>query len=155
MPGLARILLDKEPTIVNKPLQRVCRIATWLVCATFACRALTPIGYMPASATEGGPFILCPSGSQAELVQYLESRRANTAHAGHHHHGDGADHERHGDGSECPIGASFATAVPTALPALDTLLPEAEAPVLPVVAPTVSVAETRYHSRAPPSRRSA
>jgi hypothetical protein len=28
-------------------------------------------------------------------------------------------------------------------------------PALPVAAPTVSTAETRYHSRAPPSRRSA
>jgi len=140
---------------VNKPLQRVCRIATWLVWATFACRAFTPLGYMPASAAEGGPFILCPSGSQAELVQFLESRRADAAHAGHHHHADGADHEKHGDGSECPIGASFATAVPTTLPTLDTLLPQAEVPALPVAAPTVSAAETRYHSRAPPSRRSA
>ena len=155
LPGLARIFPDKESTIVNKPLQRVCRITAWLVWAAFACRALTPLGYMPASATEGGPFILCPSGSQAELVQYLESRRANTAHPGHHHHGGGADHERHADGSECPIGASFATAVPATLPALDTLLPETEAPVLPVVAPTVSVTKTRYQSRAPPSRRSA
>ena len=140
---------------MTKPLQRVCRIATWLVLATFACRAFTPIGYMPAPATQGGPFILCPSGSQAELVQYFEARRADSGHAGHHHHGGGADHEQHGDGSECPIGASFATAVPATLPALDTLLPQAEAPLLPVVAPTVSEAETRYHSRAPPSRRSA
>ena len=140
---------------MTRPLQRVSRIATLLVWATFACRALTPLGYMPASAAEGGPFILCPSGTQAELVQYLASMRATAAHPGHHHHGSGADHERHGDGSECPIGASFATAVPTTPAALDAFLPEAAAPVLPVVAPTVSVTETRYHSRAPPSRRSA
>lgn len=154
-PVIARIFLDREPTIVTRPLQRICRIATWLVWATFACRALTPLGYMPAAAAEGGPFILCPSGSQAELVQYLESRRTNAGHAGHHHHGGGADHERHGDGSECPIGASFAAAVPTTLAAIDTLAPRAEAPLLPVVAPIVSAAQTRYHSRAPPSRRSA
>jgi hypothetical protein len=140
---------------MNKPLQRVCRVAAWLVWATFACRALTPLGYMPASITDGGPFVLCPGGAQAELVQYFDSKHGHHAHGGHHHDAGGSSHDQHRDGSECPIGASFATAIPATLLEFAVLQPQAAQPVLLTDAPAVSAPETRYQSRAPPSRRSA
>ena len=64
---------------MNRPLQRMTRVASLLVWATFACRALTPLGYMPASLDDGGPYILCPGGWQAELVQYLDTGRGDPA----------------------------------------------------------------------------
>lgn len=140
---------------MNRPLQRVCRIVTWLAWAGFACRALTPLGYMPAAVGDGSPFILCPSGSQAELVQFFDSRREHAHHGGHHHGAGDVNHDQHRDGSECPIGASFATAIPAALLDLDTLSPPVAPLALPVDAPVTTAAASRYHSRAPPSRRSA
>jgi len=123
------------------------------VWATFACRALIPLGYMPASVEDGGPFILCPAGLQAELVQYLDSKRRPVQHDEHHHDAD--RHDQHQAESGCPIGASFASAIPVAPLILDTPLQ----PVAPLVertdAPIVSTPETRYYSRAPPSNRSA
>lgn len=141
--------------IMNRPLQRVCRITAFLVWASFACRALTPLGYMPAAFAEGGPFMLCPSGSQAALVQYFESRHGNAHHGGHHHGAGDANHDQHRDGSECPIGASFAAAVPVTLLALEASPPPASPPALSADAPVATVPASRYHSRAPPSRRSA
>ena len=140
---------------MNKRLQRVCRIATWLAWTAFACRALTPLGYMPAPVGEGGPFMLCPSGAQAELVQFFDTRRDHADHGGHHHGAGDANHEQHRDGSECPIGASFAAAIPVTLLDLDTPAPTVTLPALPAAAPVAAAPAARYHSRAPPSRRSA
>jgi hypothetical protein len=140
---------------VNKRLQRVCRIATWLAWTAFACRALTPLGYMPAAIGEGGPFMLCPSGSQAELVQFFDSRRDHAHHGGHYHGAGDANHEQHRDGSECPIGASFAAAIPITLLDLDTPATLVTPPALPADTPVAAAPVARYHARAPPSRRSA
>lgn len=140
---------------MSKLQQRVCRIATLLAWTAFACRAVTPLGYMPAAIGDGGPFILCPSGSQAEIVQFLDASRGQSHHAGHHHDAAGGDHDQHSDGSECPIGASFATAIPATLLDLDTPAPPVTQPASTVDAPAAAIAAPRYHSRAPPSRRSA
>lgn len=151
---------------MNRRVQRVCRIATWLAWAAFACRALTPLGYMPATIGDGGPFALCPSGSQAELVQYLQSRSGHAHHADNNHgashgashgagHGSGdASHDQHQDGSGCPIGASFAVAVPVTLLDLYIPAPTVTPSALPVDAPVATAPALRYLSRAPPFRRS-
>jgi hypothetical protein len=110
---------------------------------------------MPAAIGEGGPFTLCPSGSQAELVQFFDSGRDHAHHGGHHHGAGDANHEQHRDGSDCPIGASFAAAIPVSLLDLDTSAPPVAPPALPSVAPIAAAPAARYHSRAPPSRRSA
>ena len=141
---------------MNRPLQRMSRIASLLVWAMFACRALTPLGYMPASFDEGGPYILCAGGWQAELVQYLDTRRGNQHHGKHQHHGQGASyHDQHAAGAECPIGAGFVAALPVTLQ-LEVALPPPAAPAAePTTTPTISAPYDRYHSRAPPARRSA
>lgn len=138
---------------MNKPLQHLSHVATWMAWATFACRAVMPGGYMPAAVGEGGPFILCPAGSQAELVQYFDARRGH--HPEHHHAGHTADHERHADGFECPIGASFAVAVPVTIPSTAAEPPPSTPPVTGTESPAVTAPSYRYHSRAPPAHRSA
>lgn len=136
---------------MKRPLQRMSRIASMLVWATFACRALTPLGYMPASIDEGGPYILCAGGWQAELVRYFDARRGDSHHGAHHH--GAVDHDRHGSGAECPIGASFAAVIPVALQFQVALPPPVAPAAEPTRAPAVSAPYKRYHSRAPPARR--
>lgn len=140
---------------MNRPLQRMSRIASLLVWATFACRALTPLGYMPASFDEGGPYVLCAGGWQAEIVRYLDARRDSHHHGAHHDGQDPSVHDQHGAGAECPIGAGFAAALPDTLQ-FDVAPPPPAAPQAePASAPGVSAPYYRYHSRAPPTRRSA
>jgi len=142
----------KRPTM-NSSLHRLFRIATWLVWATFACRVLTPVGYMPAAIADGGPFILCPGGTQAELVSYLAGARGHAHHAGHHGTQDAAEHDRHGEGADCPLGASFAPAAPTEFQPAAAIDTAAILSVRPVVAAFSTAHTPRYHSRAPPVRR--
>lgn len=84
--------------------------------AAFAVRALIPLGFMPVSAS---PLTLeiCPDGLPAALL----------GHAGHHHHGNGADHNQHGHGDHCLFGGAGAAPL-AASAALGTVLLAQAAP---------------------------
>jgi len=129
------------------------RIATWLAWASFALRVLVPVGYMPAAISDGGPFILCPGGYQAELLQYLGTSGAHdhgtAAHAGHASAGQGS----HAEGSDCSIGATFAAVAPAASTPVVAPAPQAPRPFARLQVATVSEPDQRYHSRAPPISR--
>jgi hypothetical protein len=139
--------------MMRRRLNKLTRIATWLAWASFALRVLVPVGYMPAAIADGGPFVLCPGGYQAELLQYLGSSAAHdhgaAAHAGH----ASAEHGSHAEGSDCSIGATFAAVAPTASPPVVAPAPRVTRPVTLIEAAASSVPDQRYHSRAPPLSR--
>ncbi|MDH4108135.1 MAG: hypothetical protein OEW35_07445 [Gammaproteobacteria bacterium] len=127
------------------------RTATWIAWASFACRVLVPVGYMPAALADGGPFVLCPGGYQAELLQYLDSAPGDARHAaGHGAHAAG-DHAAHAERSDCSIGATFAAVAPTASLPLAMPAPQIVPPLAPAERLTASTTRARYHSRAPPA----
>lgn len=66
-------------------------------------RALTPLGYMPASAGSGLLYELCPEGMPAEILHRL----SGGGHHHHHHHGD----DQAGPSESCPIGHMLASAM--------------------------------------------
>lgn len=122
----------------------------------FLCRALVPVGFMPAPFADGGPIRICHGGtSGALLTALLELRSVSEEHA----HGDLAgqrladDHERNAnhDGWErCPVGAVFAFAVLVsdfALPLLplDHVLARGDSNFTVLPAPL-----GHYQARAPP-----
>lgn len=80
---------------------------------SFALRAIVPLGFMPASISDGKFVEICPSGMPAELVAALFGEH-------HLHHGSSA---ASADFSHCDLGGSFG-----GLAAIDT-----SADVLPIV----------------------
>ena len=115
----------------------------------FACRAVVPTGFMPASLDAGGPIILCPGGSAGAIVRFLSDRSAGK-HASHTHHDhDSDDYEAW---EYCPVGASLSTAALTtaindvSLPALEHVLEAIEPAKL-----TPRPSSKPYRARAPPS----
>ena len=82
------------------------RVATSLLVATLAVRALLPMGYMPGNLAAGEFAQLCPVASAATF-QLLGSVAEHS-----HHHSDDAD--AISVGTACPIGSSlFFDALPT------------------------------------------
>ena len=92
----------------------------------FLCRALVPVGFMPAPLADGGPIRLCHGGAAGALVAALLEQGAAPAAAEqealpHSHHSHAGDHLAQHDGQEqnavhegwerCPVGAAFALAV--------------------------------------------
>ena len=128
-----------------KSLRQIPFVATL---AALSLRAMTPDGYMPASAGSGLLFELCPDGMPAAVMAALDDT------AGHHHH-----HHRGGSGDgaavsgteQCPIGHMLAAAI-----AVDVGVP---APIEPDGRDVIDVqlAALRrspvaaYRSRAPPT----
>jgi len=127
-----------------------------------ACRALVPVGYMPAALSDGGPVKVCHGGLAGAFFAALAEQRATTgSHAGH---GEGAEHGHahspgsHGDqapaGHEawehCPVGTVFAHAALTSDIAITIASP---AQSFEPIAPTrthQTVFTGSYRARAPP-----
>jgi hypothetical protein len=111
-------------------LYRARRILIRLAFLGFVCRALVPIGLMPAAFDDGGPFKFCHDGAAGELFRVLASRAVDHAaidHAAHHDHSasaagraaldaavdaDSFDERtaEHAGWEHCPIGTAFAHA---------------------------------------------
>jgi len=134
-------------------LQSMTRIVTWLAWASFALRVLVPIGYMPAAVGDGGPFVLCPGGYQAELLEYLAAAPASQAGVHAHAAHASADHTSHHEGSDCSIGATFAAVAPVSAQPFVSPAPAVEPPVSPADLPLAAAPAPRYHTRAPPASR--
>ncbi|MGI9271552.1 MAG: hypothetical protein ACR2QT_07250 [Woeseiaceae bacterium] len=80
-------------------------LASGLLLATLALRALVPLGYMPGNILDGEFMVLCPVASAASL-ELLSSETT-------HHHGN-EDETGVSVDRACPIGSSlFFDAIPT------------------------------------------
>lgn len=130
----------------------------WWTFIGFACRALVPVGYMPAALGEGGPFVLCHGGGAGAFLQSLTDHASDgsTDHAvhmpQHAHHGEPADGSDEFEAWElCPIGVAAGAGPVAADLQLSLLSLRFENPA-PVADPFVLFAsEPPYRSRAPPS----
>ena len=119
-----------------------CTVLAVLVSA-FALRALTPDGYMPATAGSGLLFELCPDGLPVAVVQRL-------AGGGHHHHHGAGGAEAAAD-DRCPIGHMLTSAIAAgelAIAVLSPIVPEFIATATPAV---ITRGLVSYRSRAPPA----
>lgn len=139
----------------------------------FTCRALIPVGFMPAALADGGPITVCHGGPAGAFFQALADRRpserAATASARAHGHVPanadahavdagkdplGHPDERateHAPWERCAIGAAFSPAVLTGelsfqIPALDHAFDRAEP-----IRPPHSAFVRSYRARAPPT----
>jgi hypothetical protein len=119
------------------------RVATSLLVATLAVRALLPMGYMPGNLAAGEFAALCPVASAATF-QLLGSAAEHS-----HHHGD--DSDTISIGTACPIGSSlFFDALPTLPTAVE--LQDLQA-IFEITAEDQSVQtapQTIHRARAPP-----
>lgn len=124
------------------------RLLTSGLALAFACRALVPVGFMPAPLDSGGPIVLCPGGAGGAIARFL-SERAALEHAHHPQHEHAPD--SHDAWEYCPVGASLgAAALPTTV---DLALPILEH-VLEAVEPTRVIHRLlprSYRARAPPA----
>ncbi|MDJ0711155.1 MAG: hypothetical protein QNJ14_12220 [Woeseiaceae bacterium] len=77
-------------------------------------RALTPLGYMPATVGEGLLYELCPEGMPAEIMHALSG-------GGHHHHHGG---ESQASAESCPIGHMLASAMAVDLDSPIVVIPK-------------------------------
>jgi hypothetical protein len=140
-----------------------------LAVVAFACRALVPIGFMPAPIDEGGPIKVCHGGHAGAFFRALSEIRGSEQRVGHDHashgahghalpSGDGDAREEspgesaeHGGWEHCPTGAAFAASV---LVAEVTFLFVAPAQSLEPIEPDRLVARLfvgSYQARAPPT----
>jgi hypothetical protein len=104
----------------------------------FACKAVVPIGYMPASLAEGAPFQLC----DAVLSTVLNSH-------GHQHDHD-HDKEESVQWKHCPLGAlAGAEAVAVEFRLHLSGATQKRVPAL-VGQSHETITRVAYHSRAPP-----
>jgi|GEM_PF-2084858 hypothetical protein len=106
------------------------RLLVRLALIGFLCRALVPVGFMPAPVADGGPFRLCHGGAAGALVAALLGQASTSfaaddyaheyAHSDpRHSHHAGVDHAapddrqnaNHEGWERCPIGAVLAFAV--------------------------------------------
>jgi hypothetical protein len=132
-----------------------------LTLAGFVCRALIPLGFMPASLADGGPVVVCHGGAAGAFFEALaEARHAG---GGHVHDAGGADHADHGSHApddaagadhtgweRCPVGAAYAGAPLSHEFSLSLLsLAHVYAQAEPAAAPTVTTVSP-YRARAPP-----
>lgn len=133
------------------------QLLVWLACLGFACRALVPVGYMPAPLADGGPIRLCHGGVSQVLLQALEQRRAVHAHEGHqeqhdehHDHGNGED-AANGGWAYCSIGSVVSWAALAARIDMGFLTLEHELGVGTRPAPPNLPFQRLYQARAPPA----
>lgn len=121
------------------------RLAVLLVLAGMALRALTPLGYMPASADSGLLFELCPD----QLPAGFEFAGKTAAHH-HHHQDDSASSAASAD--LCDFGHLLISAMADAI--VTTPIPVA-APTFDVIPASTATLPRRlahaYLSRAPPA----
>jgi len=101
-----------------------------LAIVAFGCRAVVPLGYMPAPLSEGGPFIPCNGVLAGGAFRVLASMPGTSTESAHHEHAGGAHHDSaREDGSgaheawqHCPLGVAASSAALAAEYALS--LPE-------------------------------
>jgi len=108
-------------------------------------RALTPLGYMPATAGSGLLFELCPDQLPAGFVVQ------NADASAHHHHGNSDDTQSTAEADQCQIGHLLFSAVATdpavgEFSAAPTATDFSVLPIQTFSCLTLSV----YQSRAPP-----
>jgi hypothetical protein len=128
----------------------------------FACRALIPVGYMPAPFSEGGPVVLCHGGMAGEFFRGFSEAQAlsnadmhmvdhSTGMSSEHQHTDEHSDASHDAWDNCPVGTAFsAAAVPQefalSLPEFGHDFGQAEPDaIIRIVSPSL------YRARAPPA----
>lgn len=136
---------------------RVIGRACWLSLALFSLRAIVPLGYMPASLSDGGPFTLCPGTSPITPEMPGDHEKMHHAVAMDRDgvmHSDAGDHPAAGHDERwerCELGASAADAAMAHVAGL-SVPASAHLPGDSVVAnlqgPRLVV---RYRARAPPA----
>lgn len=138
-----------------------CHAPALLAAFGFVLRALVPVGYMPATLADGGPFILC-DWQNATLVATLapesQSAGAHTHNSGAHSPADHApsgeptDHDanQHDNWAHCPLGVGVASA-PLPVEYAFAFPPPRQAiePPCCTSTPSTPILE-RYRARAPP-----
>lgn len=139
---LGSIPVMGQNTMNKLPTSRMHRALFSAALLGIALRIFIPAGYMPASLSEGGPFVPCPGSMPISVSRVMAGHN-------HHAHGAGTAHSDH-DNSHCPIGALFsAAAVPVAYDS--AFPPPARLSISPFyVASDLSSHMKAYRSRAPP-----
>ncbi len=109
--------------------------------AMLGVRALTPLGYMPASAGTGLLYELCPEGMPAEIMHALAG--------GGHHHQHGGD--KGGASESCPIGHMLASSAATDIDSSTVVVPEPAVLIAPSPIARDSRVCSHYRCRSPPA----
>lgn len=119
-----------------KSAKRALIVAAYIA---FTCKAVVPIGYMPASLAEGAPFQLCDAVLGAPLVP-------------HGHHSD-HDHDKKESAQwkHCPLGALAGAAAVSLEFRLHFSWATQEPFVLSAARSHESIVRAGYRSRAPPA----
>src|SRR5690606_39508634 len=60
----------------------------------FLCRALVPVGFMPAPVADGGPIRVCHGGAAGTLLAALLEQRTSGVLGDSHSHADGHHSDR-------------------------------------------------------------
>lgn len=119
-----------------------------LILLGLACRALIPVGYMPAPLAAGGPVMLCPGVYATALLNLPGARGAH-----HHHHAtEDSGEDGHTAWDACAFAAASAAFLPVAeyiaAPlTFEQLTPPAATEAIAPFLPPLS-----YSARAPPAR---
>jgi hypothetical protein len=81
-----------RPKFSIEPFRRYRRVAG-LVMVGLLCRALIPVGFMPAAIADGGPVVICHGGLAGEFFRELAAHRDDGAgHGGQQGPGGHAGH---------------------------------------------------------------
>lgn len=116
----------------------------WLfaICAAVLLQSMYPSGYMPASAADGWPIMLCPDGMPAGFM--------TTGHPGHHQHGSGDESPKAAD--SCPVGKAFESQpVPVASVTLVSVFVSFTRSEAPVEYTPIRRIPAGFRARAPPA----
>ena len=115
--------------------------------ASFALRALAPLGYMPSVAGSGLLFELCPEQLPPGFVL------SNTSsHHDHHKHAAYAKSAPADSPDQCQVGHLLYSAIAIDAPAVDALINSSLSEFIPATDTTLSrTAAMVYRSRAPPA----
>jgi hypothetical protein len=125
------------------------RALSGLILLGLACRALIPVGYMPAPLTAGGPVVLCPGDFSIALLNLPGVRGA------HHHNHHGSQDSRgagHTAWDACAFAAASAAFLPVAEYATAALVFEQVPPPAAPAAVAPYLPAASYSARAPPVR---
>lgn len=124
------------------------QVLAGLILFGLACRALIPVGYMPAPLAAGGPVVLCPGDYSTALLNLPGARSAHR----HHHGGEDPQGAGHTAWDACAFAAASAAFLPVAEYAAAALVSEHVAPpaAAEISAPFLPAAS--YSARAPPAR---
>ncbi len=130
-----------------RPVYRYLLLPTLLF--GLALRAVTPLGYMPASAGSGLLFELCPDQLPPG---YVLPGADSSAHEHHHHHNDGDSLQAAAGADLCQFGHLLFSAMPTDDgDGIVSATAITQQPILPIVVATPGTVPSAYRSRAPPA----